>query len=120
MTRDEARAHWQKSGLTYDVLTKESVERLRKMLDKSMRESGLMKGSFRMRATRNNLRGSSGRKIVELRCKAFYFEDREAVTIDTFYFIGFAGWADETNVQPLPNSYPQSIQSYGVFCLTHS
>lgn len=101
MTRDEARAHWAKSGLNYDAITKESVERLRKMLDKSMRESGLMKGSFRMRPTRNNLRVGNGRKIAELRCKAFHFEDREAVTIDTLYFIGFAGWADETNVQPI-------------------
>jgi hypothetical protein len=101
MTRDEARAHWAKSGLTYDALTKESVERLRKMLDKSLKASGLIGGSFRMRVTRNTLRQGNGRKVAELRCKARYFEDREAITFDPHYFIGFAGWADDTNVQPI-------------------
>ena len=105
MTRNEARAHWEASGLTYDALTHESLETLRKMVDRSLKASGLIRGTFRMRPTRNILREGGGRKVAELRCKADYFEDREAITFDPYYFIGFAGWADDTNIQPILSAF---------------
>lgn len=65
-----------------------------------MRESGLIKGSFRCRQ-RGVLKVSLQGKYAEIRCKAFYFDAREAVSFNTDGFIGFAGWADSENVQPV-------------------
>ena len=47
---------------------------------------------------------------AELRCKAFYFESREAVTFNSDGFIGFAGWADEKSVQPVLAGFKEWIK----------
>lgn len=101
MTRDEARAHWAKSGLTYDDLTDENVKRLRNGIDAHLRESGLIGGTFRAKRVGLTVRFSSGAKWATILCKASYFDDRQAVTFEKGGFIGFAGWADNTNVQPI-------------------
>jgi len=102
MTRDEARAHWAASGLTYDALTKESLARLRKLIDSEMRKSGCIGGTFRAgrAATMNGRWG-----LADIRCQAHYFNDRQAVTFEKGGFIGFAGWADDTNVQPILTAF---------------
>ncbi|KKL44598.1 hypothetical protein LCGC14_2364080 [marine sediment metagenome] len=40
----------------------------------------------------------AGRSI---RVESYYFKDREGITFHDDGFVGFAGWADDTNVQPL-------------------
>ena len=98
MTREEARAKWAASGLTYEVLTKTSLAQLRKMIDAAMRDSGCFKGTYRAgrAATLNGRWGPA-----DIRCQAHYFTDRQAVTFEKGGFVGFAGWADDTNVQPI-------------------
>jgi hypothetical protein len=103
MTRDEARAVWIESTLTYDDLTLGRVHKLRTMMDKAMRESGLIEG-YRMRGAPKASLQSNGFHI-EMRCKAHYFENREAVTFNHGGFVGFAGWADERNVQPILSAF---------------
>ncbi len=100
MTRDEARDHWAKSGLTYAVLTKESIARLRKIIDAEMRKSGCINGTFRAGRA-----GTVTKDWADIRCQAFYFTGRQAVTFERDGFIGFAGWADETNVQPILSAF---------------
>ncbi len=104
MTRDDARAHWAASGLGYDVLTEESLERLRAKIDASLLASGLMDSTFRARepATLND---QPGNRWADIRCSAYYFEDRQAVTFESDGFVGFAGWADDTNVQPILSAF---------------
>lgn len=36
-----------------------------------------------------------------IRVKSHYFENREGVTFDGAGWVGLAGWADETNIQPI-------------------
>ncbi len=102
MTRDEARAHWAASGLTYEVLNKATLAKLRKMIDTSMRESACFKGTYRAgrAATLNGKWGPA-----DIRCQAYYFNDRQAVTFEKGGFVGFAGWADDTNVQPILSAF---------------
>ena len=100
MTRDEARAYWVKSGLTYDVLTKDSVERLRELIDVRMRDR-YMRGTFRAGKVRVPAPGGDA---ADIRCTAWYFKGsaaRQAITFEKGGFIGFAGWADDTNIQPI-------------------
>ena len=59
-----------------------------------------MRGSFRCKQ-RGVIKETSHGKYAEIRCKADYFEDREAVSFNTDGFIGFAGWADDKNIQPV-------------------
>lgn len=100
MTRDEARAMFQAAGLSYACITRESLQRLRGIIDQRMRDSGLIRGSFRCRQ-RVSLQETANGRYGEIRCRAHYFDSREAVTFNDDGFIGFAGWADPNNVQPI-------------------
>jgi hypothetical protein len=104
MTRDEARQHWASSGLTYDVLTEGNLERLRQRIDAATLASGLIDSTFRARemATINR---QPGNHWADIRCSAYYFDDRQAVTFESNGFVGFAGWADDTNVQPILEAF---------------
>jgi hypothetical protein len=100
--RDGARATFAASGLDYGTaLTKPNLVRLAAYIDQAMVASGAVRGSLRMRRSLN-LRRRDGRIVgASLRCKGFYFDDREAVTFNEDGFVGFAGWADDTNVRPV-------------------
>lgn len=100
MTREEARAYWAASVLTYDVLTKASVERLRDLIDVRMRD-GYLRGTFRAGRVRVPAQGGDA---ADIRCTAWYFKGgcaRQAITFEKSGFIGFAGWSDDTNIQPI-------------------
>lgn len=100
MTRDEAREAFAGAGLTYAVLTRPNLETLRQAIDAQMKAAGLMEGTYRMRKI-CRLRTYSSGIGAELRCKAHYFDNREAVTFNPDGFIGFAGWADDHNIKPV-------------------
>lgn len=104
MTRDEARQAFADAGLDYSVLTKASIKRLRNMINTELRNSKLIRGTFRARqyvSLRQTPIGLTG----YISCKAYYFDSRQAVTFEPGGFIGFAGWADETNVQPILKAF---------------
>lgn len=93
LTRDGVRASFAAYGMTFADLPKGALRALEQSIDREMQAAALMDGTFRMR----DLAGST----EYLRCKSFYFDDREAVSFNKDGFIGFAGWADEHNVQPI-------------------
>lgn len=99
-TREQAREAFNCAGLTYATLTPASVRKLRALINEQMIASGCMKGTFRCRQ-RGTLKQTPHGQYAEIRCKADYFSDREAVSFNTDGFIGFAGWSDEKNVQPI-------------------
>jgi hypothetical protein len=103
MTRDEARQHWASSGLTYDALTDDNVEALRRAVNKALRASGLIKNYRAESKVKRNRRPPEN--WVEIRCASYYFRDRQAVTFESNGFVGFAGWADDTNVQPILSAF---------------
>lgn len=96
LNRNEVRALFTSAKLDYTVLTPKNMQRLRTLINEKMKESGCFKDTFRCRQ-----RATIGVCYAELRCKAYYFDSREAVTFNCDGFIGFAGWADEKNVQPV-------------------
>lgn len=111
MTRNEARKAFADSGLTYGMLSVEVLEDLRKRLDGQMKRSELMNGSYRMRRT-CHLTQKPGGRYAHVRCKSHYFDDREAVTFNPDGFIGFAGWADERNVQPILEAFTAWVEAH--------
>jgi hypothetical protein len=71
--------------------TEDQVEILRGLVAREFINSQLMRDSLRV----------SKHTKWGIRCKAFYFKDREAITFNEEGFVGFAGWADDGNVQPI-------------------
>lgn len=104
MKRNEAREDFKAAGLTYDVLSLSSLQRLRNLINDRMKESSLIQGTFRCRQ-RAVVKETKRGRYAELRCKAYYFDDREAVTFNTDGFIGFAGWADDENIVPIVEGF---------------
>lgn len=103
-TRSDARNAWAKSGLTYDALTPDAMERLRAMLDAEMQGGEYLRGTFRATHKPKRLRCGS----YDIRCSAWYFKGRQArqcITFEPSGFIGFAGWADDTNIQPIIRAF---------------
>ena len=44
-------------------------------------------------------------KFCELKVNSQYFKQREAITFSQKGFIGFAGWSDEINLEPLIEAF---------------
>lgn len=114
MTREDARAAWDAASLTYSDLTSANIQRLRTIINDAMKASGVMApsgrsaGTFRMQPHIKVWLQHKGFG-VGLYCRAFYFKDREAVTFNDGGFIGFAGWADDINVQPILSGFTQWV-----------
>lgn len=53
-----------------------------------------------MRMSVLDMKDISPRGDIELKVSGPYFSDREAITFNADGLIGFAGWADEVNVEP--------------------
>lgn len=100
MNRDDARKAFSDSGLTYAVISKQSIQLLRNLINQRMKESGYMKDSYRC-WQRGKIRLTQWGVFAEIRCRSENWESREAVSFNTDGFIGFAGWADNKNIQPV-------------------
>ena len=98
LTRDDVRAAYKASGLSDLPLTLNRMATLRDLINRRMLDLGYMDGTFHMRHT-SDIKISNG--YVTMRCEAYYFNDREAVSFEPSGFVGFAGWADGNNVQPI-------------------
>ncbi|WP_406871590.1 hypothetical protein WHT83_14820 [Aminobacter sp. P9b] len=104
LTRDQARKAWADACLGYSDLTDDRLRGLRALIDQEVKASGLIKGTFRATRAPRIVRNERWMQ-VEIFCRAFYFDKREAVTFNSDGFIGFAGWADEVNVQPILRAF---------------
>lgn len=116
MTRDEARSIWQEHGLTFADLTLGRLQSLRDMIDVEMKTSGLFTPSnrtgctYRMHKAIDTGLGMDG-WWASLQCRAYYFKNREAVTFNGNGFIGFAGWSDDQNVQPILSAFAKWVSA---------
>ena len=105
MNSNEARALFSGANLNYSVITQKNMQRLRTLINKQMKGSGLIKGTFSCHQRAKTCEG-----YAEIQCRSFYFNNREAVTFNTDGFIGFAGWADEKNIQPVLAGFAEWVK----------
>lgn len=107
MTRDEARAHWDASALSYEHISLGKLWRLRELLGIELRASGYMRGTYGVESqVLATDYAPDGRLIfADLQCRSHYFRKRQAVTFEENGFIGFAGWADDENIQPVLKAF---------------
>lgn len=104
LTRDEARQAFADAGLTYNVINKETLQRLRALINQHMADSGCFRGTFRC-WQRGLIRITQWGIYAEIKCRSDYWDSREAVSFNTDGFIGFAGWADNQNTQPVLSGF---------------
>lgn len=111
MTRDEAREAWAMSGLSHADLTPESMEALRKAINAELSADRPIRGfCCRGKPTiRQRKDGTVG--WADIRCSAYYFTDRQAVTFESHGFVGFAGWASDENVQPILRGFARWVET---------
>lgn len=105
-SRNDARQAFAESGLSYSDLSRADLDRLRKALDQSLARVSTIKG-YKMKRAIRLVNWPNG--WAALTCQAYYFESREAVTLNDNGFIGFAGWADDGNVAPILNGFKEWV-----------
>ena len=109
-TNDEARDYFfKKCGFTYDDITEEDISILVLMLKEELKISNKkgetvvnMKLSEKIQMkTKEN----GAIKYCFLYLNSNYFTRREAISFNEDGFIGFAGWADDSNLNPIKRAF---------------
>lgn len=108
-TPDEARSYFKEKGLTYGDITEGDILVLTMLLQKELKKSnkaGETSVNITMSSKVDMKKKSSGSIICcFLYVNANYFTRREAISFNRDGFIGFAGWADQGNVNPLLRAF---------------
>ena len=118
--REIARQYFKEAGLTYsDIKEKDFYMLIAILADELDKFSEIVKdpnihGIATMRiCDRNGLKinlpefnktDSGELKTAYIKVDSHYFEGREAISFNRD-FVGFAGWADDTNVQPFVKAF---------------
>lgn len=105
-TTGDARQYFKAKGLDYKHLTRGNLQELRRKINACMISSRCIKGTFRCKQ-RPEFRPDYF--WAGIKCRSFYFNDREAVSFNPDGFIGFAGWADSTNIRPILDGFEQWV-----------
>jgi hypothetical protein len=100
-TRDEIRTEIQKRGITSDNVTDKQLGKLLKILRKELKDSKCYDGTFRVQ---------SRLPSRYMCCKSNNFDKREMISFNRDGFIGFAGWADDRNIQPILSGVEKWLQ----------
>lgn len=124
-TRDEARELFA-SKLSYEQITMNDIRALEGFLAieyaRHEREGCHMdmRPSYRKayQPQINLAEDGKGIKSAFLKVSGFYFQGREAISFNEDGFIGIAGWADDTNVQPFLRAFHKWVCEWmiGVVC----
>lgn len=108
-TSDEARAYFKDKGLTYGDITEGDILVLTMLLQKELKKSnkaGETSVNITLSSKVDMKKKSNGSIICcFLYVNAHYFTRREAISFNRDGFIGFAGWADQGNVNPLLRAF---------------
>ena len=114
--RSVARKVWDESGYDYSVLTENNLLELIRRINANLDNHRVKEvPEFKMWLHYNTKRHGSiyydsysenGKLIwVEITVDGSYFKNREAITFNSDGFVGFAGWACDTNAEPFVNAF---------------
>lgn len=103
---DLARKAFIDAGLGYENITIEDLRELRRLVAKRVSDSGLFDGTYQVWQRWKHVEFENGELYqAYLRCRAFYFEDRECISFNRDGFIGFCGWSDSKNDVPILDGF---------------
>lgn len=109
-TNDEARAYFKDKGLTYRDITGGEILALVMMLNQEIKRSnktGETSVNTMSLSQKIDVKYRSNGTIISLflYMNSHYFTRRECISFNKDGFIGFAGWADEQNLNPIRRAF---------------
>ena len=109
-TNDEARDYFKRCGLTYADITEWDILSLVLMINRELKKSnrvGETSVNTISLSKKIDMKKNTNGTILNcyLYLNSHYFTRREAISFNTDGFIGFAGWADDGNLNPLRRAF---------------
>lgn len=107
---DEAREYFKGKNLSYDSINEGDILVLVMLLQKEIKKSvkaGETSVSTIHLSSKVDMKKKSNGSIIccYLYVNSHYFTRREAISFNRDGFIGFAGWADQGNINPLLRAF---------------
>lgn len=109
-TNNEARQYFRDKGLTYDDITEGDILSLLMLLNREIKKSnkdGETSVNTMHMSSKIGMKKRTNGTIIKcfLHINSHYFTQREAISFNEDGFIGFAGWADQGNTNPLLRAF---------------
>jgi hypothetical protein len=109
-TTKEARQYFRDKGLSYHDITEGDILSLLMLLNREIKKSnkaGETSVSTMHMSSKINMKKRTNGTIIKcfLYVNSHYFTQREAISFNEDGFIGFAGWADQGNTNPLLRAF---------------
>lgn len=109
-SNNEAREYFKSKNLSYDSINEGDILVLIMLLQKEIKKSvkaGETSVSTIYLSSKVNMKKKSNGSIIHcyLYVNSHYFTRREAISFNPDGFIGFAGWADQGNTNPLLRAF---------------
>ena len=109
-TNDEARNYFKECGLSYGDITEGDILSLVLLINRELKKSNkageTSANSMSLSKKIDMKKNTNGAiKSCYLYLNSHYFTRREAISFNQDGFIGFAGWADDGNLNPLKRAF---------------
>lgn len=109
-TNDEARQYFRDKGLSYADITEGDILSLLMLLNREIKKSnkvGETSVNTMHMSSKIAMKKRTNGTIIKcfLYINSHYFTRREAISFNEGGFIGFAGWADQGNTNPLLRAF---------------
>lgn len=109
-SNEDCRKRFKEYGLTYDDVTDGDILMLVMLLNREIKKSvssGEMSTDTMRLSDKRIIKHKSNGTITEcyLFMNSHYFTRRECISFNKDGFIGFAGWADEGNLNPIRRAF---------------
>lgn len=109
-TNEEARQYFRDKGLSYHDITEGDILSLLMLLNREIKKSnkaGETSVSTMHMSSKINMKKRTNGTIIKcfLYVNSHYFTRREAISFNEDGFIGFAGWADQGDTNPLLRAF---------------
>lgn len=109
-TTKEARQYFRDKGLNYHDITEGDILSLLMLLNREIKKSnkaGETSVSTMHMSSKIGMKKRTNGTIIQcfLYVNSHYFTRREAISFNEDGFIGFAGWADQGNINPLLRAF---------------
>lgn len=109
-SNDEARQYFKDKGLTYDDITEGDILALVMLLNKHIKKANKDNETSVETMTLSkkiDIKKKSNGNIITcfLYMNSHYFTQRECISFNQDGFIGFAGWADTGNLNPIKRAF---------------
>ena len=109
-TNEEARAYFKNKGLTYKYITSGDILALVLLLNQELKKANksgeTSVNTMRLSEKMKTKYRTNGTLIyAHIYINSHYFTQRQCISFEEDGFIGFAGWADQQNLNPIIRAF---------------